>query len=866
MTQPLQLTYPWALALLLLVIPLVLFWRRSIDGLDRDRRRWHLCLRSLLLATLVLALTDPHWLATSSRRAVAWLVDVSESVGAGAVARFEADREQLRAHGKFDDEIVIPFAASADVTTGGPMVLSEGEQAIDRSATDLGNALRLAAASAPAGSALSVVAFTDGRGAGLLEGASTLARTGALLHAVPVSPPDRPEVLVRSVDAPPRVRSGEPFVLRTEVAANRETAAEIRVYRNGALASAETVSLQPGANRFALNQSVGADRFTEFSVSVVTGDDSLSANNRLSTLVRSGGESKVLLLTDEMRQARYLSWSLKQEGIALDARPPSGAPREAGDLQNYDLLIVDNVAATDLLPSQMELFARYVREQGGGFLMLGGDEAFGLGGYYRTPVETLLPVKCDFEREKETPSLGLVLIIDKSGSMSGEKIEMAKEAAKAAIELLSPNDFAGVVVFDGQAFWAAELQPVVDRFGLIELVGTIQPGGGTSMAPAMELAYSQLSLAPAKLKHVILLTDGHSQPGPFYELTTQMSQDRISVSAVGVGRSADAGLLEQIARWGNGRFYFTEEARSIPQIFAKETMTASKSAIRELPFLPQVVKPAPFLRGIDFTTAPFLYGYVTTEAKPTAETWLATERGDPLLSTWRYGLGNVGAFTSDARNRWALEWLRWDGFGAFWAQVVRRLMRESSLQPFPVAIRPEEGSFQLAVDTIDQAGSFVQGARGRIAVTRPDGSVEEIALEGGIPGRLEAAIPADEAGNYHVDLVVEDARGNELHRQFLSATAGYPAELRMEPPDLEGLRRATAATGGAVNPQVADLTREQPLARREIALWPWLLGLALLWFFLDVVVKRWPGGGGEPRQVSPRRVAAERPSGLDRAA
>src|SRR6267142_2500910 len=82
-----------------------------------------------------------------------------------------------------------------------------------------------------------------------------------------------------------------------------------------------------------------------------------------------------------------------------------------------------------------------------------GDQAFGLGGYYKTTIEEILPVRSDFEKEKEKPSLAMVLVIDKSGSMGGIKMEMAKDAAKAAVELLGGNDKVGVIAFDADTFW-----------------------------------------------------------------------------------------------------------------------------------------------------------------------------------------------------------------------------------------------------------------------------------------------------------------------------------------------------------------------------------------------------------------------------
>ena len=194
----------------------------------------------------------------------------------------------------------------------------------------------------------------------------------------------------------------------------------------------------------------------------------------------------------------------------------------------------------------------------------------------------------------------------------------------------------------------------------------------------------------AKLKHVIILTDGIS------------AARRLRGDRPGDGRRPDhlsrrwrwgatpiQHLLEEIARLGNGRFYVADDPAQVPQIFAKETVTASKSAINEQPFSPAVVRPTQVLSEIRLDEAPFLLGYVVTRPKPTAEVILATESGDPLLAWWRYGLGMSVAFTSDAKARWAAEWLSWPQFGQFWAQVVRHALRKAEAKGTFVASRAQ---------------------------------------------------------------------------------------------------------------------------------------------------------------------------------
>src|SRR5438105_1889842 len=287
---------------------------------------------------------------------------------------------------------------------------------------------------------------------------------------------------------------------------------------------------------------------------------------------------------------------------------------------------------------------------------------------------------------------------------------MAKDAARAAVELLGPKAKVGVIAFDADTFWIAEVQSAANKGHVIDKISTIEAGGGTIMGPPMESAYEALQSTPAKLKHIIVLTDGVSEPADFSGIAQNMIQSKITCTTVAVGDDCDFELLQEIARIGNGRYYQAEDPSNIPQIFAKETMTASKSAINEQPFTPIVVRPSQVLANIKFDEAPFLLGYVTTRPKPTSEVILSTEKGDPLLSWWRYGLGMSVAFTSDAKSRWAAEWLGWPGYSKFWAQIVRHAMRKSDAKGVFVQMTQKDRKATVTLDSVKVDGKFLNDA------------------------------------------------------------------------------------------------------------------------------------------------------------
>jgi uncharacterized membrane protein len=557
-----------------------------------------------------------------------------------------------------------------------------------------------------------------------------------------------------------------------------------------------------------------------------------------SALVFAAGKPRVLIIESDPNLIRDLAYALEDEGIQADVRPPQGMPDALADLQNYELVALSNVPATALSQKQMEVARTYVQELGGGLIMLGGEQSYGLGGYYKSTLEEVLPVRSDFEKEKEKPSLGMVLVIDKSGSMEGDKIEMAKTAARSAVELLGRRDQAAVVAFDGDTYMICEMQSSNNKAKISDEISRIDAGGGTTMYPAMEMANEILMATNAKLKHVILLTDGMSTPGDFEGLAQQMAASRITVSTVGVGEGADADLLETIARVGKGRYYFTDDPAQVPQIFARETVTASKSAIDEQAFLPQVVRATHALSGLDLESAPFLLGYVMTRPKPTCEVILATEKGDPLLAWWRYGLGMTAAFTSDAKNRWAAEWITWPGFGKFWTQVVRQVMRKSDARGISVELARRGGTAELNVDAVDKLGEFLNDSAVELMVIDPQLKQEKSSLKQTAPGRYHADLTTKKPGAYHMELAIK-RNGQDLYRQARGMTVGYSDELRIRPTNENLLREIAAASGGEYGPSAEDVFRNDGrTADRPLPLERYLLTAAALLLVWDVALRR----------------------------
>ncbi len=836
----LEFGVPWALFLLPAAFLLWVISRRSATGLPPQRSLVILLIRALIFVCLILAISDPRLFTPSSSKHVVWAVDVSESVGDAAL---EAARTFSNESGvSTADQSWVLFSGRPSVgeEPGDQPIDSETKAALQTDATDIASALQFSTAVFPSGKSRIVALFSDGvetEGSALNQ-VEALKQSGVVVFTVPIPPNDEPEVLVREIEAPRTVRGKEPFELKTVIFSNRETEAELDVFQEGVLAGTRKLSLKKGDNPVSITQRLSNPGVANLSVAIRAAEDTRQENNTASSAVMVEGNGRALIVSE--KPSPLLAAALEPQGVTTETRPPQGIPSNAADLVAFDTVIMDEVAAESLSNAQMTSLTSYVKDFGGGVLMLGGGKAFGPGGYSGTSLEEILPVRSEFQKQVEDPSLAIVPVIDSSGSMIGEKIAMAASAAQAAINVLTPLDYAGVVAFSGRARWVAELQSVSNKATIASHLATLEAGGGTNIATGLELAWEALRKSPAKIKHIILLSDGVSIPGPYAEIAARLVADKITLSTVGVGSDADAVLLDQLARWGNGRYYHTDSPENIPQIFARETILAARPAIREVPFLAVPNRRVPFLEGIDFAAAPPLLGYVSTVLRPGADLWLSTETGEPLLATWRVGLGKTAAFTSDARDVWASEWLAWEGFGKFWAQVLREIQRGADLRSFPVELTKTPGGLEVSIEAIDVFGRGLENVEGELAVHGGDGEAKTLALEQIGPGRLGGFVQTPHQGTLHLQATVKSG-GRTLSSQYAGVSFSYPDEFLLRPINTSLLAELADGTGGVVSPAPGDLLNvpiPSQLARME--LWPWFVFAAIILFIVDVGLRRLP--------------------------
>ncbi len=809
----------WLAAVALL--PLVwLYFRRNLVGLPAGRRTASLAVRCALLGLLILGLAGPKLRSVSDRIALVVAYDTGRRIGAEAAESAEAFRQDLGRHGGGAVVQELPFSGHSE-----------------SSPTNLAAALAAARARVPAGRVPRVVLMSDGHLAGG-DGQAIVAAVGCPVDVVPLSPPEH-EVGVAAVEAPGVVRHGEPFFVDVTVWSLHADTGRLALRVNDSPWEPREVTLTPGENRFRFRQISGSGPWIRLAAQMDGCRDTLPENNRATALVAVRPRPRILLVDPQPELAEALRSALEREGrFHVEAKPAGQLPQRLDTLLEYDLLIASNVPAEKFSERQLESVEQYVRDHGGGLIVVGGDRAFTAGGYGGTRLEAMLPVEAHVRPDKPKPSLAMMLLIDRSGSMQGEPIELARQAARQAVARLSPDDSVGILAFEDRVHWAVPLQPFSDRERIMELIGTVAAGGQSNIYPAMDQAYLALRAASTDLRHMIVISEGTYHPDDYYALVRQIADEGITISTVGVGDEAPKELLRNIAEIASGEAYFCREPEEIARILEWDVMAAGKHGITEEPFRPAVVRPTRMLQDLDLRAAPPLLGYVDSRARPGSQLLLDSPRGDPVLAWWRYGRGGSMAFTSDVHTRWAAAWHRWPAFGDFWTRLAHGAMRADPADRLTVEIVRRGDRAEAALDVVDAEGCWLSSAEVSLRVDRPDDRTEHFVAELVEPGRYAATIPSDVPGEYRVEftVVMPGESPRSIRRGF---TVDDRESLHVRPTHTEVLRQVAEQSGGLFDPTPAEVLRPAETgAPRTLRLWPWLFFAAMVMFVVDVALKR----------------------------
>jgi Ca-activated chloride channel family protein len=874
---------PDALWLLLLVplFALAGYWL----GLRRGRlSRTALLWRLAVVILLVLGLAEPLVASGAAAGGAVFVVDRSASIDseAGDLAASWLE-DTLNAAPGLRRAAVVAFGSKPVLTTppGAARDLAatldataQGAEAIDPAFTDIAAGLGLARA-LPLGGGQRIVLLSDG---GENIGAAIDQAAQAALEGVPIDVLELPgvneaDLRVDGISAPASAWEGEPIAVLAGVETGRAGPATIELLVDGEVKTTAEVDLSEGLSSRLFTLDDLAPGFHALQVRV-QGDP--EANRRADDDLLSHGivvrdRPRILLIVPQGADPGIMRGILERGGTEVTVTDPAGIPARLSELGTWDGFVLDNVPATALSFDQVAGLREATRSLGRGLIVIGGTSAYGPGGYAGTPLEEALPVTVKVTDGRERQRVALLLIVDKSGSMGYDplggqgKIEMAKEAAQLAARALSEGDQIGLLVFNDRQEWAVPLTTLSDEASRVDVerkIAAVEPDGGTEILPALSVGLDAIRNAEADARHIILLSDGKARTGTresYQRLLDDALEDRTTLSTIAIGEDADTDLLNFLADEGGGRYHATVRDEDIPQLTLEEARSAGSQSVIRGAFRPIQTAPSPILAGVDPTTLPDLAGYDFAEAKPDAQVVLTSDREDPVLAKWQYGLGRVIAWTADNGADLAAPWAAWEGYDDFWAAAVGWALPDPERRPLTVSTDRDGADMVLTVSAAGDRGDFADFLPTFATVTGADGeAVATQELTQTAPGEYTLRLPAPAPGAYSVEVRQERSSGPLV--EMASVTVPPSPETLPSPDGPSLLASIAARTGGRVlsldDPSAvwnAPLPDGSPL-REHQAVWYLPVGLALALFVIDIASRMgvWPAVRrllGGPRRI-----------------
>jgi len=851
--------------LALLAILGFILWRGRRLPLTGARKGVVLGCRGAAVLSLLTALWGPpHQARHELPRHILYLVDRSASLTVAQsqwITRRLASLELVRPKSLEraivtfggDAQLAVPFGREPLTDPRTIERLMSGA-AVERDQTNLEGALLSALSFLPSSGRNAVVLFSDGRQTrgDVADIAPFVHRAG--LDVFPVPTPLSENVTTRWEDlvVPPTVQRGSSVPLHLIVfnGGSRPVVADADVALHGVVVKHQRLALRPGWQVATLTVPAMERGAMAVDVRLAVPTERLEESRRAYTEVE--GPPRLLFVTDRVTAIPLLASALKRREIDVTTARPDELPASAVQLSDYDAVVLFYPAKSAITQAQADALTTYVKELGGGLVTvgLGGDLAHEI--TTPSPLDPLLPVTFEPKGLREAKRrICMVLLIDRSASMIGPRIAATKQAAVALIRQLQPEDLVGVLAFDTLPYVISEVQPAGQASAsIVEKLVKLHSTGGTDIYPALVAAANRLNATGATLKHIMLLSDGIT---PFHKdayqaLMKMFRAEGITVSTMGVGAAfINTDYLSWVAQASGGTFYQLRTLGELPQLVVRDT----QQSLERLPFAEGLFQPrkSPTTDWfLDAAVLPSLRGYLTASARAGSRVDLIVSGGegdDPLLARWSSGRGRVVSFLSDADARWSPEWVRWRGFDAAWAQVIRWAMRPRLTEELFTWIDENAQPPQLILE-----GELMDP---RATLRSPEEQVGTIPLPLVQTGtwRWQASLEQVPSGWYQVSLESKAmakpgaAKPDDARDALVSARrwvrVGAPnlsTELPAgQPPDEELLRRVARATSGAydvpdrafVPPTTTVTISEPPLAR-------WL-PIALILLLIEIALR-----------------------------
>ncbi len=763
---------------LILFAPWV-WWMHVVGyaGLRGWRGQVSLWARFVLLALIIVVLTEPRRVRSDDRLTVVFAVDVSASIDDGDVQGVMnyVLRTGHTEKPSADNAALVYFGRSATVALppGPTMPIDDTVDPVsadvDHDGTDLSKALSLAAAMVPQETHGRVVLVSDGveTDGNLLNVLDDLKAKGIPVDVLPVRREPAEEVWLERLELPRVVKEEDTFDAAVILSSLQDGEGTLVLFENNQEINRAPVKYEAGKKRFTVSLPKRGPGYYEYKAVIEPSEktlpngtkvkrDKFAENNVAIGHLYLEGKSSVLLVTDpegDPLDYRDLHNALRAAGRDVTIKTSFEMPRDPLGLLPYEAIVLVNTPRDSLDEAQLQSIHDAVKDQASGLLMVGGPQSFGPGGWARSPVEKALPVDMDIRQRKVLPKGALAIILHTCEFAQGNT--WAKRITKKAIEVLNPLDEVGVLIFDwkGSDRWLFKLRPAEEREDMFKLINGAQPADMPDFRPTMQLGLIGLRNSDAASKHMIIISDADPVPPP-PSMLQQFVNEKISISTIAINPHIpqDMQVMANISALTGGTFYPNPNPAQLPQIFIKEAKTLRRSQVQEVTFTPMINDQRGSNALVGLGALQPLDGYVLTSVKPSnkVSVLLARENEeevDPVLAKWRYGTGQAAVFTSDLAPRWSTSWVTWNKYQQFVQQLITDIARVTKLGTLKMRSYAAGGEGVIIVEDYSAEEAFLQIAA---HVEGPDNTRHELALRQVGPNRYEGRFPLSGQGRYSI--------------------------------------------------------------------------------------------------------------------
>jgi len=854
---PFRFQYP---ELLLLAFPLgFAFWHW---GRVRGVTGW---IRGLQLFLLLLVLAGPEWDLGGRGIDAVVVVDRSRSMSAEADTRIvELINSLNKGRGSGDRVGIVTFGQNAAVESmlSRDAVLGSGyTQQVLPDGSDLNAALMTALNLVDPFRPARIIVLSDGESNGSPTSAA-VRRAQELQVPIDFREFERlrtGDVAVEAVLLPEKIGPLEPFQLSAIIYSDKETDGKVTVTSNGRQVASITRHFSRGTNQVLFRDVVEGAGLHAYDVKLEVAGDPIPENNQGSGVVSVESGQHVLVLNQDGEEDNLVR-ALRGGRVLVDVQRASSHPLTQDSLERYRAVILENVPARDFGRLKMERLGQFVEDLGGGLMLTGGERSFGTGGYFKSPLDAVLPVSMEVRQEHRKLQMALAIVLDRSGSMAvpvgggRTKMDLADLGTAECVRMLSAGDSVSIIAVDSSPHIIQELIAVDDPEAIARKALTIQStGGGIYVYEGLVAAGDQLVNAPQLTKHIILFSDAQDseEPGDYQNLLDKYEKAGITTSVIGLGTDTDkdAELLKDIAKRGHGNIMFTNDPEELPRLFTEDTMAVSRSTFvrKDAETQPngiggQILPDSRLLGELSPGKFPNIDGYNLSYLKPNATLGVvsADEFTAPLSAFWYRGLGRVAAMTVEIDGEFSGQFGTWKDYNDFLITHTRWLIGGD--QPDEAYLNVEhEGQDALVTLELDPDRPGKLAIESPVLTVVPPGDERQIPLQ--IPFEwqgattLQARFKLSQTGTYRPLVKL----GPKNFIRGATVTLPYSPEFAPRSDAESGtqlLKSLAAKTGGQQRVNLTEVLNDPPRASSKWPLAPALFIAGILLLLLEIAGRR----------------------------